>query len=229
MGALGSCVTAVHDSKCLSRPAKMQRRAIPRVSAGPRAILTSLNCDGSMGVALLGCLALPWALYLGGPAVTAALRYDRAAIRQGEWWRLLSAHWVHLGARHLLLNCAGLCLLWMLYARELRPARWLLVAACATAAIDAGLWWRDPQLQWYVGLSGLLHGVWAAGALLQALRADPLGWAMVSLLALKLLVEQHAGTSLLVTDLPVVTAAHVYGALGGLAALAALVLARKPL
>ena len=194
-----------------------------------KTILASLNCDGSRGLGLLACLALPGMLHLGGPAVTAALRFDRVGIGHGEWWRLLSAHWVHLGAWHLLANCAGLCLLWILYARELRPAHWLLVAGCATAAIDAGLWWLDPTLQWYVGLSGLLHGAWAAGALRQALRPVRLGWVMVVLLALKLLLEHRSGASLVVTGLPVVTVAHLYGAFGGLAALAALALARKPL
>ena len=63
-------MTAVHDTKCLSRPGKMQRKTI----------LASLNCDGPMGLALLACLALPGMLHLGGPAVTAALRFDRAAI-----------------------------------------------------------------------------------------------------------------------------------------------------
>jgi rhomboid family GlyGly-CTERM serine protease len=194
-----------------------------------KTILASLHCDGPMGLGLLACLALLGMLHVGGPGVTAALRFDRVAIGHGEWWRLLSAHWVHLGARHLLANCAGLCLLWVLYARELRSAHWLLVAGGATAAIDAGLWWLDPQLQWYVGLSGLLHGAWAAGALRQALRPVRLGWVMVALLALKLLLEQRSGVSLVVTGLPVVTVAHLYGALGGLAALAALALARKPL
>lgn len=194
-----------------------------------KTILASLNCDGSMGLALLACLALLGMLHLGGAAVTAALRFDRAGIGHGEWWRLLAAHWVHLGTWHLVANCAGLCLLWILYARELRATHWLLVAGGATAAIDAGLWWLDPTLQWYVGLSGLLHGAWAAGALRQALRPVRLGWVMVVLLALKLLLEQRSGASLVVTGVPVVTVAHLYGALGGIAALAALALARKPL
>ena len=194
-----------------------------------KTILASLNCDGSMGVALLACLVLPCMLHLGGPAVTAALRFDRAAIGQR---RMVATAQRPLGAPGRPTPAAQLrrpVLLWILYARELRPAHWLLVAAGATAAIDAGLWWLEPQLQWYVGLSGLLHGAWAAGALRQALRPGRLGWVMVALLALKLLLEQRSGASLLVTGLPVVTVAHLYGALGGLAALAALALARKPL
>jgi rhomboid family GlyGly-CTERM serine protease len=194
-----------------------------------RELLASLNCDGRLGIALVAVLALPWLLLAGGAPWTAALRYERLALHDGEWWRLISAHWVHLGARHLVLDSAGLVLLWALYARELRPRDWLLVAIGATAAIDAGLWWAQPQVQWYVGLSGLLHGAWAAGAVAAALRQGRWGWLMPALLALKLWLEQRAGTSLLDEQFPVVTSAHLYGALAGLAVFAALALARKPL
>jgi rhomboid family GlyGly-CTERM serine protease len=194
-----------------------------------QSVLESVNCDGRWGLALVGTLALPWLLLAGGPRWTAALRYDRAALHAGEWWRLISAHWVHLSARHLWLDSAGLVLLWALYARELRPANWLPVLGGAMAVIDAGLWWAEPQVQWYVGLSGLLHGAWAAGALAVARRERRWGWLMLAALALKLLFEQRTRSSLLVTEFPVVTAAHLFGALGGLGACVALALARKTL
>ncbi len=206
-------------SKCLLRPKIMHRRTL----------LASLNCDGPLGLALLAALALPWLLLAGGPHWTAALRYDRVALHGGEWWRWVSAHWVHLGVRHLALDSAGLALLWALYARALRPWDWLLVVTGAVAAIDAGLWWAQPQVQWYVGLSGLLHGVWAAGAVAEGVRRGGWAWLMPVALALKLVFEQRAGASLLAPEFPVVTIAHLYGALGGLGVYAALALARKPL
>jgi rhomboid family GlyGly-CTERM serine protease len=209
----------VNDSKSQSHPSFMQRRSL----------LASLNCDGRLGLALLACLALPWLLLAGGPQWLSALRYERAGLVSGQWWRLVSAHWVHLNPRHVLLDTAGLVLLWVLYARELRPRNWLLVAAGATAAIDVGLWWGEPQLQWYVGLSGLLHGAWAAGAAAVGLKHGRWGWLMLLALVLKLVLEQRSGASLLVAEFPVVTVAHLYGALGGLGALIALALARKPL
>jgi rhomboid family GlyGly-CTERM serine protease len=181
-------------------------------------LLASLNCDGFWGLALLACLGALVALASGGSTMTLALRYERAGIAHGEWWRLATGHWVHLGLRHLLADAAGLVLLWMLYARELSPRAWLLVLVCATAAIDAGLWWGEPLLQWYVGISGLLHGAWAAGAAAATIRRDKQGWLMLALLAIKLVLEQHSGASLLVSGFPVVTMAHVYGALGGLLA-----------
>jgi rhomboid family GlyGly-CTERM serine protease len=194
-----------------------------------RSLLASLNCDGRLGLALLACLALLWALAAGGPQWTEALRFERGAILRGQWWRLVTGHWVHLGVHHLLLDSAGLALLWALYARALRPREWLLVLAGATAAIDIGLWWGAPQLLWYVGISGLLHGAWAAGALALGLRRERSGWVMLALLAGKLALERLSGASLVAGAMPVVTAAHGYGALGGLAAVAALALARKRL
>jgi rhomboid family GlyGly-CTERM serine protease len=200
----------------------------------PGSLLASLNCDGKQGAALLACLALLAALACGGPQFTELLRYERIAIAHGEWWRLVSGHWVHLGPRHLLADGAGLVLLWTLYARELRPGSWLLVLACATAAIDAGLWWGQPSIQWYVGISGLLHGAWAAGAAAVALKGGRAGWIMLAALGAKLVLEHYAGASLFASGFPVVSVAHVYGALGALVAVAVLTLtrlacARKPL
>ena len=110
-----------------------------------------------------------------------------------------------------------------------RPAQWLLVVAVATLTIDAGLWWGDPGLAWYLGISGLLHGAWAAGAMAQLLRGDRRAGLMLALLAMKLLLERYEGSSLVSPGLPVVTAAHDFGALGGVVSVAALALRRKPL
>jgi rhomboid family GlyGly-CTERM serine protease len=195
----------------------------------PGSLLASLNCDGRLGAALLACLALLVALACGGTQLTELLRYERTAIAQGEWWRLVSGHWVHLGPRHLLPDAAGLALLWALYARALRPRSWLLVLACATAAIDAGLWWGQPSVQWYVGISGLLHGAWAAGAAAVALQGGREGWVMLAALGGKLAVDHYVGASLFTSGFPVVSAAHAYGAGGALVAVAAFALLRKPL
>src|SRR5882672_5489646 len=191
--------------------------------------LRPLNCDARYGLTLLAALGFLGLLAAGGPPWAARLQYERSAIGAGEWWRLLTAHWVHLGARHLLLDAAGLVLLWVLYARELRPRTWLFVLAGATGVIDAGLWWGEPQLQWYLGLSGILHGLWSAGAAGAALRRNILGYLMLAILAAKLAVELHSGSSLVAETFPVVTASHLYGSLGGLVVIAALALRRKPL
>lgn len=190
--------------------------------------LASLNCDGRLGVALLvalACLQLP---SVAGDAARGLLRYERDAIAAGELWRLLTAHVVHLGMRHAALNAIGLVLVWSLFARDFTPRRWLAVTLASVLAIDAGLWWLSPEVEWYVGASGVLHGLMAAGALAHVRRHEPFGWALAILLAGKLALEQFVALPF-AGDMPVVRQAHLYGAIGGLAASLALPSRREPL
>lgn len=191
----------------------------------------SLNCDGRYGLALLvaaGALLLP-ELWPGGAAARAALRFERSAIAAGQWWRLLSAHLVHLGSWHALLNCAGLALLWALFARAFRPVSWLLILLASAAAIDAGLWWGNSTIQWYVGSSGVLHGAMAAGTLAHWRAREPDRLLLAGFLVAKLGWEQARGALPLAgSGVPVLVNAHLYGAAGGLlAAVLVLALARR--
>jgi len=183
-------------------------------------ILRSLHCDGRRGVALvLLCCAL-LAAALGGEIVRQALRYDRDALAAGQWWRLATAHLVHMSFEHAAVDVLALALLWMLFARDYSPRAWLLIIAAAAAAIDLGLWIFDSTLIWYVGSSGVLHGVFAAGAAAHLRRGEGDGWLLAALLIVKLTYEQSVGALPLVSG-PVVVDAHLYGAVGGmLAALA---------
>jgi rhomboid family GlyGly-CTERM serine protease len=180
--------------------------------------------------ALAACLAPLVALSLAGDAAVAALRYDRAALAAGEWWRLVSAHLVHFDVAHLAMNLAGFVLLWWLFVRDAAWRDWALVGLASALTIDAGLWFLAPDLGWYVGLSGVLHGWWA-GALAARARWRLEGHVTFALLVLKLAVEQWRGglSTGLGAALPVIVDAHLYGALGGLAAAFALRLGRARL
>ena len=177
--------------------------------------LRSLNCDGRRGLALLGAALLLLLPTLAGNGGQAWLRYERGALAQGQWWRLLTAHLVHLDLRHALLNAAGLVLVWVLFARAYSPKAWLAILLGAAAAIDAGLWLGDSTVQWYVGSSGVLHGAMAAGALAHIRRGERDGWVLAALLAVKLLYEQTHGALPFSGKDPVVVDAHLYGVLGG--------------
>lgn len=189
----------------------------------------SLNCDARYGATLAILLAAILALNLAGEGGRGLLGYQREALAHFQWWRLLSAHLVHLSWQHTLLNCGGLVLLWALFARELSPRRWLWVACLSALAIDLGLWVREPDVEWYLGASGLLHGVWAAGACSAYRRSDSMGAAMLVLLVIKLIYEQQSGASVFERDLPLVPAAHLFGALGGCIAAVAPPASVKPL
>jgi rhomboid family GlyGly-CTERM serine protease len=194
-----------------------------------RRVLQSLNCDGRPGLALLAACALLLLPTLAGEAGRELLRYDREALAAGEWWRLLTAHVVHLDTRHALLNCLGLALMWALFARDYSPRQWVPIVLGAMAAIDAGLWLCDSTLLWYVGSSGALHGVMAAGALAHIRRGERDRWVLAGLLAVKLAYEHWLGALPFSGSDVVVVSAHLYGVIGGAAVAAFLKPHRAPL
>jgi len=180
--------------------------------------LKSLNCDGRRGLALLAACLLLLLPTVGGEGGRQLLRYDRRGLAAGQWWRLLSAHLVHLDVRHAVLNIAGLALMWALFARDYSAKAWLAIVLTAMAAIDAGLWLGDSTVLWYVGSSGALHGVMAAGTLARLRRGEREGWVLAAALAAKLAYEHWVGALPFSGGDSVVVDAHLYGALGGAAA-----------
>src|ERR1700712_479849 len=124
----------------------------------------TLQWDRGRWVSLL-LILLMLDLVLGlGDSVGAWLRYDRGAIAGGGWWRLLTAHIVHLDFHHLILNELGLVLVWALFAADYTAVEWLVIVLAGALAISSGLWWGSPRVAWYVGASGVLHTIMAAGA-----------------------------------------------------------------
>jgi rhomboid family GlyGly-CTERM serine protease len=182
----------------------------------------SLNCDGGRGLLLLTLCVLLLVIQSGGAAAELALRYDRDGLAAGQWWRLLTGHVVHLGYEHAVLDVAGLALLWALFARDYSLRGWLLILALSVAGIDAGLWVLSSTTQWYVGSSGVLHGVLAAGTCAHLRRREPDGWILAVFLVGKLIYEQAHGALPLMAGGAVIVDAHLYGAVSG--ALAAVLL-----
>ena len=58
-----------------------------------------------LAVALVALMAAGW------PDGLVHLRYDRSGLIDGEVWRVVTAHLVHLNRLHLLLNLLGLLLI----------------------------------------------------------------------------------------------------------------------
>ena len=166
---------------------------------------------------LVGLLAAVLVLLsLTGESGREWLRYERSAVLQGQYWRLLTGHLVHGSVQHLLLNGVGLGLIAALFTREYSLRGWLLILACSVATIDLGFVLLEPQLQWYVGFSGVLHGALAAGALgWWRHESRRLALALTAVLVGKLAWEQWHGALPFSGDMPVVVDAHLYGAIGG--------------
>lgn len=158
------------------------------------------------------------------------LRYQRAEILQGEIWRLFSGNFVHANWRHLASDLAGL-LLWTALAGYLEtPRSYLILLVGSAFAIGLGLLLFDPHVHWYVGLSGILHALFAAAAVRLILRGEWLaGLGLAAAIGLKLAWEQRygdIGTAKLL-GVPVLVDAHLYGAVAGLAITIILIAAKR--
>jgi len=166
-------------------------------------------------MAVLGCAII---IAILGDAGRVWLSYDRPEIAAGELWRLVSGHFVHLGVSHLIWDAAGFLLIWYLVGQSFSRIQWVIVSLVTIVGIDLGFWFLEPNLSWYVGLSGLVHGFLAAGIVgsLKSGRVDMwiLGGALIAKLVYEALVgplpgsEQSSGGT-------VIVAAHIYGAIAG--------------
>lgn len=139
--------------------------------------------------------------------------------RTTQWspLRLLSAHLAHLGVAHLAINLAALGVLAWAAQRIAAGTDFLLALLCAAMTVDAGLILQVWPVEWYVGLSGVLHGgfAWLCLRLTRA-RGGVLPWLLwIGGLAKVLAETQVPAGSLGPMGFPLALAAHLYGYLGG--------------
>jgi rhomboid family GlyGly-CTERM serine protease len=174
-------------------------------------IAAALQLDRGRWIWLLAILLVLDAVLGLGDNVNQLLRYDRGAIAAGGWWRLLTAHIVHLDVHHLILNELGLVLVWSLFAQDYDPVEWCVIVLSGALAISSGLWWLSPRVSWYVGASGVLHSVMGAGVAKHLAERSWDRWILAVGLAAKIAWEQWGGPAapLIVVD------AHLYGATCG--------------
>jgi rhomboid family GlyGly-CTERM serine protease len=150
-----------------------------------------------------------------------ALEYRRAAAFS-EPWRLLTGHFVHLSLLHALLNGVALLLIGRLFADRLKPAEiWMLLLA-GPVVISIVFWSLLPELQWYRGLSDVLHSIYFAGCVVWvATTTGRARWLPIAALlvgSLKVLIEQPWDSSFPVHEVlrvAVVPQAHLIGAIVG--------------
>ncbi len=183
-------------------------------------IAAALQLDRGRWIWLLAILLAMDVVLALGDNVDQLLRYDRGAIAAGGWWRLLTAHIVHLDVHHLILNELGLVLVWSLFARDYDAVEWCAIVLSGALAISSGLWWLSPRVSWYVGASGVLHSVMGAGVAKHLAERSWDRWILAVGLCAKLAWEQWGGPAapLIVVD------AHLYGAACGFIVGAALCL-----
>ncbi|MGD9645507.1 MAG: rhombosortase [Pirellulales bacterium] len=100
------------------------------------------------GASLLAVLI--WTL----PGAAERLQFDRANIAAGEVWRVVSGHLTHWNADHLLWDVLMFAVLGALVERVSRAA-FVITPLLSTLAISGVLWFWQPTLDDYRGLSGI--------------------------------------------------------------------------
>jgi rhomboid family GlyGly-CTERM serine protease len=93
------------------------------------------------------------------PGLSELAMYRREAVLDGQVWRLIGAMWVHLSWTHWLANAMAATGLILLGAAATVSARRLgTVLLLSGLAVTIALL-RVPEVTWYAGLSGALHGL----------------------------------------------------------------------
>ena len=173
--------------------------------------------DRRVAILVFGPLIL---LSVFGHIVNPFLHYARAPILAGEWWRLITGHFVHIDAAHLTLNCAVI-LAWLYVFRERESPLVVATRLLAYAAMSGlSMLAFSPDLTWMLGASALTYAL-IAGSALRAAIAGPrmLGLIVLAGLAVRIGAEQiweleswfgHF------VDYPIASAAHGHGVAAGL-------------
>lgn len=126
------------------------------------------------------------------PPATPKLAFIRPAILSGEWWRLLTGHFIHLNFHHALSDSAGLLIMGFYFRQDFSLRDWVLLIVLASVGISAGLWWWHPELVAYVGFSGVLHALLFAGILRSWSAMPMINGVVMALMLARLCYEQSS-------------------------------------
>ena len=169
-------------------------------------------------------MALIFLTELGGAPAREWLQYDRAAVDAGQWWRLVTCSFVHLGGGyhlgplywHWFLNELGLVVYVLLCPERISVAAFARRVLVLAAGMGLALHFLVPGLSQYVGMSGVIHGLFVLGLVPQVLRKDLIALCCLAFLLGKVAWELVVGAP--VSDEAalggrVLVESHLYGSL----------------
>ena len=140
-------------------------------------------------------------------------------INEGAWWRLLSCHFLHLSLNHTLLNFAGYLFVVFSFRDEIPPPREILILIITALGVGLGIYYLNPDMYSYVGLSGAIYGVLIAYVIIGLNRTPLLSLGFLAFIIGKFIFEfVNGGTASQTEEFiggKVATDSHLYGALTG--------------
>jgi membrane associated rhomboid family serine protease len=135
-------------------------------------------------------------------------------VGQGDWWRLMTAAFLHYGPFHLLLNMVGLYWFGSLLERRIGSGRFLLLYLVSGLAGSAGALIVSPNSA-TVGASGAIFGILGAGLVLEQQRDYVFGGSALGVIVANLVLTFAWSGNISVGG-------HIGGLIGGAAATLAL-------
>ena len=155
----------------------------------------------------------------GGVYGTASTVYEKGVlwapfVAQGDWWRLLTAAFLHYGPFHLLLNMLGLYWFGSLLEQRIGSGRFVLLYVVSGLAGSAGALVVSPTNP-TVGASGAIFGILGAGLVLEQQRDYVFGGSALGVIIANLVLTFAWSGNISVGG-------HIGGLIGGAAATLAL-------
>jgi rhomboid family GlyGly-CTERM serine protease len=152
-------------------------------------------------------------LAAGATSFPALWSLDTELVRQGEWWRLISGHLVHLSWQHYGYDLLALGLVLCLCHRMTSVWKEIVwVALCSSVAVSMSIQVLHP-VDVYGGLSGVAAGLLAWSTLMLIRHGSQLVGSIVLVGMIIKLYLEWKGMS--VSGVAVVWQAHCAGALAG--------------
>jgi len=146
------------------------------------------------------------------------LEYNRQEILSGEIWRIWTGHLVHTNMSHFALNILAAIIIYLTFFMKIKPVELLLNSFLFATLISLMLLSIYPDLDWYNGLSGLLHALLIHFSARLAKNERTIFWAILLAVWIKVLNETmhlYSGYKNLVGDMLVISEAHLIGTIFG--------------
>jgi len=144
--------------------------------------------------------------------------YQRDLFESGDLWRGITSHFLHTNINHLILNVLAVALLWALHGQFYTFRNYCAVFVFTAVMTTLGVHFYSLEITQYVGLSGVLHGLFIWGALKDIEHNDKTGYLLLFGILSKVIYEQIEGPSQDVAELISATVAidaHLWGTIGG--------------
>lgn len=150
------------------------------------------------------------------PSLQERMQWDHNAIMMGQWWRIMTGNLTHTNLYHLSMNVLGLWIISFIFRDHIKARQFLLVFIGLCFSVGGLLLLTSMQI--YVGLSGVLHGLFAFYALVEYRLGRKSNALLLIGLTAKILWEQWFGSatgSEALIGTKVAIDAHIFGAISG--------------